>query len=128
MQIHARFGSYFLQVPAMGAALYFFRDQLGLKLRHELCNCGKTDPTDEELASHLWLELDAGITIFLQKVDQIEPRDLGIGLEVENAQIAYEQLQKAGVYVLEQPKQITPEVKGFEIHDPFKNSIFIYGS
>jgi len=123
----ARVGSYYWQVPHMRQALHFLRDGLGFHLRHELCPCRVPMPTEDELAAHTWLEFDAGVSIFVQAVERIEPRELGLGVEVDNCDGAYATLGARGLALLEPPRPIAAGVRGFDLSDPFGNTWFVFG-
>jgi len=125
--LRASVGTYFFQVPAMGPALHFLRDVLGFRLRHELCFCRSATPTEGELAAHDWLEFEAGITLFVQANMHAKPRELGLGVQVDECDHAYAVLREAGIGMLEIPFAVAEGVRGFNIKDPFGNTWFVYG-
>jgi len=126
--LHARLGTYFCAVPAMEPALHFFRDALGCPVHHDGCRCGVTSPSDEQLAAHTWLQFDAGIQLWAHVDPTLAPRDLGVGLWIDDCDVARGVLRQHGIETLQAPQRIAEGVRGFEIKDPFGNTWWIYGA
>ena len=96
-------------------AIGFFQSTLGLALRYD--------------TGHGWAELDAGgkLTFALHTGENLHPKNTGICFQVEDCDVAVDQLRARGVEGVTEPKKVTEEPgasRCFSFKDPFGNTFY----